>query len=118
MSTSLLDGLNNEQIQAVTAMPGPVLVVAGPGSGKTRVLTSRIAYLIEERNVLPDRILAVTFTNKASREMRDRVDHLVGRSGVSGGLWMGTFHSIGVRMLRGHPGQVADKLGILPNFVI
>ena len=118
MQTPLLDGLNPEQAQAVTQMPGPVLVVAGPGSGKTRVLTSRVAYLIEEQRVPADRILAVTFTNKAAREMRDRIDRQVGRVGATAGLWMGTFHAMGVRMLRSDPGSVAQHLGILPNFVI
>ena len=118
MQSPVLDGLNPEQAQAVIQMPGPVLVVAGPGSGKTRVLTSRIAYLIEERHVPADRILAVTFTNKAAREMRERVDRQIGRSGATSGLWMGTFHSMGVRMLRSDPGSVAQHLGILPNFVI
>ncbi len=114
--TDLLSGLNDAQREAVTAVDGPILVVAGPGSGKTRVLTHRIAYLIEERGVGPDEILAVTFTNKAAREMRDRIERLLGRSAE--GLVMGTFHSFGVRLLRQNPGLVADRLGILPNFLI
>ncbi|MGD9713191.1 MAG: ATP-dependent helicase [Thermomicrobiales bacterium] len=120
MSTTLsplLHGLNVEQQLAVTAPDGPVLVVAGPGSGKTRVLTHRIAWLISERGVPPGGILAVTFTNKASREMRDRVDRLLGDRDANG-LTMGTFHSFGVRLLRENPGLVADRLGILRNFTI
>ena len=114
----LLHGLNAEQSAAVTAGNGPVLVVAGPGSGKTRVLSHRVAYLIQEEHVSPDRILAVTFTNKAAREMRDRIERLLGTGGAASGLVMGTFHSIGVRFLRQNPGIVSDRLGILPNFLI
>lgn len=120
MSTTLsplLHGLNVEQQTAVTAPDGPVLVVAGPGSGKTRVLTHRIAWLISEQHVPAGGILAVTFTNKASREMRERVDRLLGDRDASG-LTMGTFHSFGVRLLRENPGLVADRLGILRNFTI
>ena len=95
---SLFDGLNEAQRTAVTAPPGPVLVLAGPGSGKTRVLTYRIAYLVQELHVQPWHIMAVTFTNKAAREMRQRVEDLLG--GQPRGLLMGTFHSTCVRILR------------------
>ncbi len=117
ITIDLLAGLNSEQQQAVTAVNGPVLVVAGPGSGKTRVLVHRLAFLIEQEGVLPDRILAVTFTNKAAREMRDRIERLLS-PGAAAGLVMGTFHSFGVRLLRQNPGLVADRLGVLPNFLI
>jgi DNA helicase-2/ATP-dependent DNA helicase PcrA len=118
MTSPLLAGLNAAQQDAVLATDGPVLVVAGPGSGKTRVLTHRIAYVIQEQGALPDEVLAVTFTNKAAREMRERIDMLLGSSGATTGLWMGTFHSVGARIMRAHPGMVADRLGVLPNFVI
>ncbi len=113
----LLTGLNEDQQRAVITTSGPVLVVAGPGSGKTRVLTHRIAYLIQEMNVRPENILAVTFTNKAAREMRERIDKLIGTEGTEG-LVMGTFHSLGVRILRQNPGLVSAHLGLQPNFVI
>ena len=112
----LTRGLNDDQVRAVQTTEGPVLVVAGPGSGKTRVLTHRIAWLLEEKGVLPDQILAVTFTNKAAREMRERIERLAGDE-ISG-LWMGTFHSFGVRILRQNPGVVADRIGLQPNFLV
>src|SRR5579883_3379875 len=96
--SSFTDGLNPRQAEAVTAVGGPVLILAGPGSGKTRVITHRIAYLVTERGVRPWRILAVTFTNKAAREMRERVDALL--EDASQGIWLGTFHSICARILR------------------
>lgn len=107
--SQLLSTLNPEQAEAVQAVDGPVLVLAGPGSGKTRVLTHRIAYMIEERGIAPWSILAVTFTNKAAREMRERVERLLGdqfgpplpgQPPRLGGLAIGTFHSIGARILR------------------
>ena len=108
----LLQDLNPVQQKAVLETEGPLLVFAGAGSGKTRVLTYRIAYLIKEKRVPPWNILAVTFTNKAADEMRERVDHLLGAS--SKGTWISTFHSACVRILRRH----IDVLGFHKNFVI
>jgi DNA helicase-2/ATP-dependent DNA helicase PcrA len=107
-----LDGLNAEQRQAVTHEGGPLLVLAGAGTGKTRVLTSRIAHLLINGRARPSQILAVTFTNKAAREMLDRVATLIG--GAADGMWLGTFHAIGVRILRRH----AELLGLKSNFTI
>jgi DNA helicase-2/ATP-dependent DNA helicase PcrA len=100
-----LEGLNPEQREATLHFEGPLLVLAGAGSGKTRVLTSRVCHLIHEHGVPPDRILAVTFTNKAAGEMRHRIGRLLG--GEPAGMWVGTFHAIGARLLRRH----ADRLG-------
>lgn len=105
--------LNPAQYEAVTAPPGPVLVLAGPGSGKTRVLTQRVAYLIRDLNIRAYHILAVTFTNKAADEMRSRVEDILGEI-VSGSLWIGTFHSICGRILR----REAEFLPVSSNFVI
>ncbi len=107
-----LSNLNPQQMEAVTAGPGPVLVLAGPGSGKTRVLTQRIAYLIGNQGVRPYHILAVTFTNKAAREMEDRVSELVGNQ--AHGLTLGTFHATCARILR----YEAEFLPFNSNYVI
>lgn len=107
-----LNILNKSQREAVTHRDGALLVLAGAGSGKTRVLTYRIAYLIEEHGVLPSSILALTFTNKAANEMRHRVERLIG--GQAHSMWMGTFHSICVRILRAD----AERIGYSKDFVI
>lgn len=111
-SADLLADLNDAQRAAVTHESGPVLVVAGAGSGKTRVLTRRIAWLINERHAHPGSILAITFTNKAAGEMRERVEELIG--GRAQAMWVSTFHSACVRILR----READKFGFNPNFSI
>ena len=108
-----LDKLNQQQRAAVTAGNGPVLVIAGPGSGKTRVLTQRIAYLIAEEGIRPWQILAVTFTNKAAKEMQERVQKLLSAQATEG-IMLGTFHSICARILR----REAERLPIQSNFVI
>ncbi len=108
----LLNGLNKEQKEAVLHNEGPLLILAGAGSGKTRVLTHRIAHLIKEQGVYPSSILAITFTNKAAREMRERIDSLIGD--LSNDMWVGTFHSICIRILR----RDIEKLGYDRSFVI
>ncbi|MCB0033563.1 MAG: UvrD-helicase domain-containing protein, partial [Anaerolineales bacterium] len=109
----ILAGLNEQQHAAVTAPDGPVIVLAGPGSGKTRVLTNRIAYLIQHKNIAPWRIMAVTFTNKAAREMRERIEVILGED--LRGLSVGTFHATCARILR----READHLaGYTRDFVI
>ena len=109
---SLLDALNESQRQAVMATDGPLLILAGAGSGKTRVLTHRTAYLIEECGVNPYNIMAITFTNKAAGEMRERIDQMVGYGSES--IWVCTFHSTCVRILR----RYIDRLGFGTNFTI
>ena len=96
----ILEGLNKEQKAAVTHLDGPLLILAGAGSGKTRVITYRIAYMMKKHNVAPSSILAITFTNKAANEMRQRIEGLVGDR--SKYIWCGTFHSIFARLLRRH----------------
>lgn len=107
-----LNHLNHEQEKAVRCTEGPLLILAGAGSGKTRVLTHRIAFLIEEKGVFPSNILAITFTNKAAEEMKNRVGQLVGE--ISGSMWMGTFHSVCVKILR----RDVDRLGYTKDFTI
>src|ERR1700693_1075738 len=108
----LLERLNPPQQEAVTHGDGPLLIFAGAGSGKSRVLTVRIAYLIATHRVWPDRLLAVTFTNKAAKEMRGRVENLVGEGAQK--MWVGTFHSTAVKILR----REAQRIGIVNSFVI
>jgi DNA helicase-2/ATP-dependent DNA helicase PcrA len=108
-----LADLNPEQREAVETLDGPVLVLAGAGTGKTRVLTTRIAHILNLGRAHPSQILAVTFTNKAAREMKDRVGQMVGQI-VEGMPWLGTFHSIGVKILRRH----AELVGLKNNFTI
>ena len=106
------DSMNKRQKEAVFHTEGPLLILAGAGSGKTRVLTHRIAYMIEEKGVNPWNIMAITFTNKAAGEMRERVDKIVGFGSES--IWVATFHSSCVRILRRH----IDRLGYDSNFTI
>jgi DNA helicase II / ATP-dependent DNA helicase PcrA len=111
-SSELLTGLNPAQIAAVSAPPGPTLIIAGPGSGKTAVLTRRVAYLIREMGIPPHRIMAVTFTNKAANEMRRRIEAMLG--GQTKGLTAGTFHAICARILR----REAEHVGLTRDYVI
>lgn len=112
--------LNNAQREAVLVTEGPVLVLAGAGTGKTRVLTTRIAHILMQKKAFPGQILSVTFTNKAAGEMRERVEHLIGQSvddatsQQTSGIWLGTFHSIGAKILRRH----AELLGFSAQFTI
>ena len=108
-----LNDLNPEQREAVVTLDGPVLVLAGAGTGKTRVLTTRIAHILATGRARPGDILAVTFTNKAAREMKARVGAMVGEI-VEGMPWLGTFHSIGVKIIRRH----AELVGLKPDFTI
>src|SRR5574341_1542925 len=113
MESDILDDVNPFQKEAVTHPEGPVLALAGAGSGKTRIITYRIAYLIKEKGVSPTNILAVTFTNKAANEMKERVHRLVAR--YTHELWIGTFHSVCLRILK----KEIDKLeGFRRDFII
>ena len=111
-ASTYLDDLNPEQRQAAEAVDGPLLVLAGAGTGKTRVLTTRLAHILATGRARPGQVLAVTFTNKAAREMIGRVERLIGRSAA--GLWLGTFHAIAARILRRH----AELAGLKPDFTI
>src|ERR1700712_5765834 len=110
--TEYLAPLNEEQRQAVEALDGPLLVLAGAGTGKTRVLTTRFAHILLSKKAFPNQVLAVTFTNKAAREMRERVAAIL--DGPAEGLWLGTFHALCARMLRRH----AEHVGLASNFSI
>src|SRR5438046_1074745 len=107
-----LETLNPEQREAVLHINGPLLILAGAGSGKTRVITSRIAYLVGDRHAQPQEVLAVTFTNKAAEEMRARVEALLGSD--CGGMWVSTFHALCARLLR----REAPAIGLSRDFVI
>jgi len=108
----ILEGLNDKQYEAVVTADGPCLIIAGAGSGKTKVLTHKIAYLIQEKNIKPWNILAITFTNKAASEMKQRVENIVGD--IAKDMWMGTFHSICVKILR----KYIDRIGFENSFII
>ncbi len=112
-AADILDGLNPVQREAASTVEGPVMIVAGPGSGKTRTLTHRIAYLLAAKKAWPSQILSLTFTNKAAKEMRERVVRLVGAEDARG-IWMGTFHSVFARILR----REAERLGYTRDFSI
>ena len=113
INSEYLDNLNNAQKEAVLHLDGPLLIVAGAGSGKTKVLTSRIAHIIKEKKAFPNQILSVTFTNKAAKEMQNRVSSIL-NSDATGLSWLGTFHSICAKLLRKH----ASAVGLTSNFTI
>ena len=113
ITKSLVAGMNEQQAKAVQTTEGPLLIMAGAGSGKTRVLTHRIAYLVVEKQVYPSKILAITFTNKAAREMRERIDGILG-NGTTDSMWVSTFHSMCVRILR----RNIEHLGYSKSFSI
>ena len=109
---SYLSTLNEAQAKAVAAVDGPVLVLAGAGTGKTRVLTTRLAHILATRRAFPGEVLAVTFTNKAAREMRERLEAMIGEAAE--GVWLGTFHALAARILRRH----AEAVGLKSSFTI
>ena len=113
LNSEYLNNLNENQKEAVEHLDGPLLIVAGAGSGKTKVLTSRIAHIIRKHKAFPNQILAVTFTNKAAKEMQLRVSKLLKKE-ATGLPWLGTFHSISAKLLRKH----ADAVGLKSNFSI
>ena len=113
INSEYLKNLNNFQKEAVLYLDGPLLIVAGAGSGKTRVLTSRIAHIIKEKKAFPNQVLAVTFTNKAANEMRNRVSSILSKDAIELS-WLGTFHSISAKLLRKH----AKAVGLNSNFSI
>ena len=113
LNSDYLLNLNEKQQEAVLQLEGPLLIVAGAGSGKTKVLTSRIAHIIRSHKAFSDQVLAVTFTNKAAKEMQIRVSKLLGER-ASGLPWLGTFHSISAKILRKH----SDAVGLKSNFTI
>ena len=113
INSDYLKNLNNAQKEAVNHLDGPLLIVAGAGSGKTKVLTSRIANIINQKKAFPNQILAVTFTNKAAREMQSRVSAIL-KTEVTGLPWLGTFHSICAKLLRKH----ASAVNLNSNFTI
>ena len=112
LNAPYLGGLNDRQREAVLALEGAVLVLAGAGTGKTRVLTTRLAHILTSGLAWPSQILAVTFTNKAANEMKERIGHLIGRPVE--GWWLGTFHALAARILRSQ----AELVGLKPNFTI
>ena len=113
INSDYLNNLNKAQKEAVLHLDGPLLIVAGAGSGKTKVLTSRIAHIIREKKAFPNQILSVTFTNKAAKEMQNRVSKMLG-SAATGLSWLGTFHSICAKILRKH----ASAANLNSNFTI